>query len=66
VPLEAEGLRREDGRYRIGLSGGDEVAARGVIIATGARYRRLEVPCLELFEGVSVHYAATEAGDPTA
>jgi thioredoxin reductase (NADPH) len=32
-----------------------------VIVATGARYRRLEAPGLERFEGVSVHYAATEA-----
>jgi thioredoxin reductase (NADPH) len=32
-----------------------------VIGATGARYRRLDIPRLEGFEGVSVHYAATEA-----
>jgi thioredoxin reductase (NADPH) len=32
-----------------------------VIVATGARYRRLDVPRLGRFEGVSVHYAATEA-----
>jgi thioredoxin reductase (NADPH) len=32
-----------------------------VIAASGARYRRLEVPGLERFEGESVHYAATEA-----
>jgi thioredoxin reductase (NADPH) len=31
-----------------------------VIVATGARYRRLEVPHLGRFEGVSVHHAATE------
>jgi thioredoxin reductase (NADPH) len=60
VPQEAIGLRREDGHYRIELSEGGEVAARSVIAATGARYRRLEVLGLERFEGVSVHYAATE------
>jgi thioredoxin reductase (NADPH) len=61
VPREAVGLRRgEDGHYRIGLSEGGEVVARSVIVATGARYRRLEVPRLGRFEGVSVHYAATE------
>jgi thioredoxin reductase (NADPH) len=32
-----------------------------VIAATGARYQRLDVPDLERFEGVSAHYAATEA-----
>jgi thioredoxin reductase (NADPH) len=61
VPEEAVGLRREDGHYRIGLSEGGEIVARSVIAATGARYRRLDVPGLERFEGVSVHYAATEA-----
>jgi thioredoxin reductase (NADPH) len=62
VPQEAIGLRRgQDGHYRVELSEGGEVAARGVIAATGARYRRLDVPRLGRFEGVSVHYAATEA-----
>jgi thioredoxin reductase (NADPH) len=62
VPQEAVGLSRgEDGRYRIELSEGGEVAARSVIAATGARYRKLDVPHLGRFEGVSVHYAATEA-----
>jgi thioredoxin reductase (NADPH) len=61
VPQEAVSLRREDGYYRIGLSEGGEVIARSVIAATGARYRRLDVTQLERFEGVDVHYAATEA-----
>ncbi len=61
VPQEAVDLRREDGCYRVALSEGDEVVGRGVIVATGARYRRLNVPRLEEFESVSVHYAATEA-----
>jgi thioredoxin reductase (NADPH) len=61
VPQAAVGLRRGDGHYRIELSEGGEVQARSVLAATGARYRRLHVPSLEHFEGVSVHYAATEA-----
>jgi thioredoxin reductase (NADPH) len=61
VPWEAIGLRREDGHYWIGLLEGGEVAARSVIVASGARYRRLKVPSLGRFEGESVHYAATEA-----
>src|SRR5215217_6071484 len=61
VPHEAIGLRSEDGHYRIGLSEGGEVAARSVIAASGARYRRLDVARLGRFEGVSVHYAATQA-----
>jgi thioredoxin reductase (NADPH) len=61
VPEEAISLKKVHGHYRIELSGGSHVLARSVIAATGARYRRLDVPRLELFEGVSVHYAATEA-----
>src|SRR5215211_1565751 len=61
VPKEAVSLRRENGYYRIGLYEGGEIVARSVIAATGARYRRLDVPGLERFEGVSIHYAATEA-----
>jgi thioredoxin reductase (NADPH) len=61
VPREAIGLRREDGHFRVLLSDGGVVAARSVIAASGARYRRLEVAGLGRFEGVSVHYAATEA-----
>jgi thioredoxin reductase (NADPH) len=60
VPQEAVGLKRRNGHYLIELSEGGEVAARCVIAATGARYRRLDVPRLGRFEGVSVHYAATE------
>ena len=62
VPQEAIGLqRREDGRFLIELSAGGEVTARSVIVASGARYRRLDAAGLERFEGESVHYAATEA-----
>ncbi len=61
VPREAVDLEMMDGHFRIGLSDGGEVAARSVIVASGARYRRLDVPNLGRFEGVSVHYAATEA-----
>src|SRR5215218_3754080 len=61
VPQAAVGLRSGDGHYRIELSEGGEVEARSVLAATGARYLRLGVDRLERFEGVSVHYAATEA-----
>jgi thioredoxin reductase (NADPH) len=61
VPQQAAGLSWKDDHYRIQLLEGGQVRARSVIAATGARYRRLEVPLLERFEGVSVQYAATEA-----
>jgi thioredoxin reductase (NADPH) len=61
VPQEAVGLRREDGRFLVGRREGGEVVARSVIVASGARYRRLAVESLGRFEGESVHYAATQA-----
>jgi thioredoxin reductase (NADPH) len=61
VPQEAVSVNREGDHYRIGLSEAGEVVARSVIAASGARYRRLEVPGLERFEGMGVHYAATQA-----
>ncbi|HEX5848723.1 MAG TPA: FAD-dependent oxidoreductase [Rubrobacter sp.] len=61
VPQEATGLRREDNRFIIGLSEGGEVVARSIIVASGARYRRLDVESLGQFEGESIHYAATQA-----
>jgi thioredoxin reductase (NADPH) len=72
VPAEAVGLERRDGHHLVRLGDGDAVAARTVVVATGARYRRLAVPRLEEFEGTSVHYAATPVearlcrGDPVA
>jgi thioredoxin reductase (NADPH) len=59
VPAEALGLVREDDHYAIELAGGEVVASRTVLVATGARYRRLDVPELERYEGVGVYYAAT-------
>src|SRR6202023_412818 len=41
------------------LTVGDEsLRARAVVVASGARYRRLDVPNLAQFEGSSVHYWA--------
>src|SRR5262249_36134422 len=59
APCTAVSLREEAGHLVIGLSDGVEVGARAVIVATGARYRRLEVARLEDFEATAVFYAAT-------
>lgn len=62
IPVEAVSLdRADDGSsgHQLTLSTGDRVRARTVVVATGARYRRLGVPRLEQFEGSSVHYWAS-------
>jgi thioredoxin reductase (NADPH) len=60
APCEAVSLREEAGHLIVRLSDGSDVAARAVIVASGARYRRLPVDRLEQFEGNGVYYAATE------
>ncbi|HKH26813.1 MAG TPA: FAD-dependent oxidoreductase [Sphingomicrobium sp.] len=59
IPDEAVRLQCGNDPCRIELSTGESVQARSVVIATGARYRRLEVERLEEFEGTSVHYWAS-------
>jgi thioredoxin reductase (NADPH) len=46
--------------YRIALGPGVSVATRTVVIATGVRYRKPDVPNLARFEGVGVYYGATQ------
>ncbi len=60
-PCEAVSLEPQDGLHLVRLSDGDEVVARAVIVATGARYRRLPLARLEELEGFGVYYAATLA-----
>ena len=60
VATAAVRVHDQGGTYRIDLSAGRSVRARAIVIATGAQYRRLDVPGLERFEGVGIYYAATE------
>jgi thioredoxin reductase (NADPH) len=60
APCEAAGLRPEHGFHVVTLSDGSEIPCRAVIVASGARYRRLAVADLERFEGAGVYYAATD------
>jgi len=61
APCTATALREESGHLTLELSDGTVVAARAVIAATGARYRRLPVDRLQEFEiNGGVYYAATE------
>jgi thioredoxin reductase (NADPH) len=60
APCEVAGLRTEHAFHVIILGDGSEVPARAVIVASGARYRRLPIDDLERFEGAGVYYAATD------
>jgi thioredoxin reductase (NADPH) len=59
-PCAATSLREEAGHLVLHLTDGTDVAGRAVIVASGARYRRLDAERLEDFEGRGVYYAATE------
>ncbi len=60
APCEVASLRTEAGFHVIVLGDGSEIPTRAVIVASGARYRRLAVEDLERFEGAGVYYAATD------
>jgi len=59
VPVEAVRLELGDGVRAVHLDDGTTLRSRTVVIATGARYRKLGLPRLAEFEGTSIYYAAT-------
>ncbi|HKF82665.1 MAG TPA: FAD-dependent oxidoreductase [Solirubrobacterales bacterium] len=63
TPYRAQALEPGDGHHLVRLEEGNEIAARAVVIATGAEYRKLPVANLVDYEGLSVFYAA---GPPEA
>src|SRR5438067_13069709 len=63
TPYRAIALEPGDGRHLVRLEDEHEIAARAVVLATGAAYRRLPLDGLTEYEGVSVFYAA---GPPEA
>jgi thioredoxin reductase (NADPH) len=60
IPDEAISLSAENvskgGRFALRLANGEQVSSRSVVIASGARYRRLPLPDLQAIEATSVHY----------
>ena len=59
VPAIASALERDGEHHALRLDDGRVLCARTVIIASGVRYRKLEVEGLDRFEGANVFYAAT-------
>ena len=59
IPDEAIRLDCGNDPCRVELATGERIQARCIVIATGARYRRLPVERLEEFEGKSIHYWAS-------
>jgi thioredoxin reductase (NADPH) len=63
IPDEAKRLRNSAGEngkhYTLDVGDDERLQARTVVVASGARYRRLDVPNLAQFEGSCVHYWAS-------
>jgi thioredoxin reductase (NADPH) len=58
TPYRALSLEPGSGRHLVRVEDDREIAARAVLLATGAQYRRLPVDRLVEFEGLTVFYAA--------
>ncbi len=59
ISREVAAIDCETHPFRLRLDDGGTIRARAVVIATGARYRKLDVANYERFEGQGIHYAAT-------
>jgi thioredoxin reductase (NADPH) len=62
IPDEVSGLSVSNddiSRFTLSLQIGERVTARCVVLASGVRYRRLDVENLGVFEASSVHYWAS-------
>jgi len=63
IPDEAVRLERHPdavrARFQLTLANEERASARAVVLACGARYRRLDVANLAEFEGTTIHYWAS-------
>jgi thioredoxin reductase (NADPH) len=64
ISRDVTDIQPASGGYSLSLEGGKTIFASAIVVATGARYKRLDVPNYRKFEYQGVHYAATamEAG----
>ena len=60
APSEVASIEADHGSWSVTLEDGQRVLARCVLIATGADYRRVDVPGREDLESLGVYYAATQ------
>lgn len=59
IPVGVDRLDCTSGELALDLNNGQRLRARSVVIASGARYRRPDVPDLATFEGAGVSYWAS-------
>jgi thioredoxin reductase (NADPH) len=59
IPVGVDRLDCTSGQLALALNNGNRLLARTVVIASGARYRRPDVPNLATFEGAGISYWAS-------
>ncbi len=59
IACRADSIAFRDGEFHAEFSESGPASSRAALLATGVHYRRLPVPGLEEYEGISVFYAAT-------
>ncbi|MEZ0372734.1 MAG: FAD-dependent oxidoreductase, partial [Candidatus Sericytochromatia bacterium] len=59
IPREVAHLDCDSGYVLLRFADGEELRSKALVIATGARYRKLALPELPDFEGKGVYYGAT-------
>jgi thioredoxin reductase (NADPH) len=59
IPAPVAGVSFNGAYSVLSLDGGESIVTKCLLVATGAEYRRLEVPGCTKFEGSGVFYAAT-------
>jgi thioredoxin reductase (NADPH) len=60
VPATAVALEERDGHHVVLLDNEARISSRAVLVASGVRYRKLDLPGLDAVTSTSVYYAATE------
>lgn len=59
VPFKVGAVNCDSPEYDLQLDSGELLRARAIVIASGARYRKPNLPGLERFEGRGVYYSAS-------
>jgi thioredoxin reductase (NADPH) len=59
ISRRAAGIQCDQSPFCVNMEDGQRISTRSIVIATGASYRKLDIPDYEKFEGQGIHYAAT-------
>jgi thioredoxin reductase (NADPH) len=64
IARQAKALDCKKSPYELMLDQGEIVRTQAIIVASGSRYRRLDLPDVSRFEGAGIYYGATQVEAP--